>query len=110
MSSGRLLTTHTLLNLGKLDASDRSITDLTGLEHALNLQELFLDGNQVSDLRPLKALKNLRSLFLNRNQVSDLRPLKALIELQHPRSFREQYQRCVRTLRGSRTAKPISLE
>ena len=83
LSSARLLTTHTLLNLGKLDASDRSITDLTGLEHALNLQELFLNGNQVSDLRPLKGLKNLRLLFLDRNQVSDLRPLKGLVELQH---------------------------
>ena len=83
LSPDRPLTTHTLLNLGKLDAFDRGITDLTGLERALNLQELYLDGNQVSDLRPLKRLKNLRSLYLNRNQVSDLRPLKELMELQH---------------------------
>ena len=85
LSSGRPVTTHTLLNLGKLDAFNRRITDLTGLEHALNLQELSLDGNQVSDLRPLEGLKNLRLLFLDRNQVSDLRPLKGLMELQHLR-------------------------
>ena len=85
LSSDRLITTHTLLNLGRLDASNRRITDLTGLEHALNLQELSLDGNRISDLRPLKGLKNLRSLFLARNQVSDLRPLKGLMELQHLR-------------------------
>ena len=44
---GRSLTTHTMLNLIKLDASNRQITDLTGLEQAHTLRTLNLGGEWV---------------------------------------------------------------
>ena len=39
-----------------LDLSRVTVSDLTGLEHAVNLQELFLGGNVIVDLSPLDGL------------------------------------------------------
>ena len=69
-----------------LDARNRSIRDLTGLQFATNLNRLYLGtprrwGNQISDLSPLAGLINLRDLALERNPISDLSPLKGLKNL-----------------------------
>ena len=64
-----------------LDARNRSIRDLTGLQFATNLTWLNLFDNQVSDLSPIAGLINLRGLILNNNLVSDISPLKGLKNL-----------------------------
>ncbi len=64
-----------------LDADDKKISDLSGLEHAVNLRDLDLESNQVSDLGPLANLTSLWKLDLESNQVSDLGPLANLTAL-----------------------------
>ena len=74
-------TERNLLKLINLDAEDRQITDLTGLEHATQLQNLNLEGNQISDISPLASLEILESLNLWGNQISDISVLTGLENL-----------------------------
>ena len=92
MSSSEPLTTHSILNLVKLEARNRGIKDLTGLAHAVNLKELDLRGeyisgegyvnsNAISDWSPLANLTQLEWLNLNYTDVSDVSPLANLTQL-----------------------------
>ena len=63
-----------LADLPRLDAANRGIENLTGLEGATGLRDLFLDGNKVKDISPLAGLR-LRTLMLAHNMVGDLAPL-----------------------------------
>ncbi|MBA7603493.1 hypothetical protein ES703_10604 [subsurface metagenome] len=67
--------------LTELHASDKGISDLTGLEYCVNLQELCLEGNLIGNLQPLANLINLHSLDLDDNEISDSSPLSSLINL-----------------------------
>ena len=67
--------------LTRLRASQRQISILTGLEHAVNLKVLSLWGNPISDLSPLANLTQLRGLDLGGCDVSDITPLSNLTEL-----------------------------
>ncbi len=80
---GDAITTHTLLNLTRLEARNRGIKDLTGLEHAHNLKELNLGGeyiagegdvnsNTISDFSPIAGLTRLTRLNLSRCGLSDV--------------------------------------
>ena len=71
-----------LLGLTQLEASDRGIGDLEGIEHLGNLQSLDLASNQIDDISPLAALTGLRMLDLANNAVTDLAPLGELPGLQ----------------------------
>ena len=74
----------TVEDIGKLeglDAVNRDIRDLTGLQFATNLEWLEVGENQFSDLSPLAGLINLRTLSFPRSNVSDLSPLAGLINL-----------------------------
>ena len=79
------ITTHSMLNLQRLDASNSGITDLTGIEYASSLLELYLqknaNGNTVLDLSPLSGLTNLNRLGLSDNNISDISALSALKNL-----------------------------
>ena len=83
LSSSQVLTTHTMLDLKRLDAGRIGITDLTGLEHAHNLRDLSLAYNNISDISPLTNLKQLRDLSLDHqhNNLSDMSPLTSLTQL-----------------------------
>ena len=94
------LTQQEMSRLTNLDAEERGITDLTGLEYAANIRFLRLHRNPIVDisllvhltklegahllgcgivdLSPLGNLKNLRGLFLGHNQISDISPLAEL--------------------------------
>ena len=94
------LTQQEMSRLTNLDAEERGITDLTGLEYAVNIKFLRLHRNPIVDisllvhltklegihllgcgivdLSPLGNLKNLRGLFLGHNQISDISPLAEL--------------------------------
>ena len=71
--------------LGRLEARNRGIQDLTGLQFATNLSRLNLRDNHISDLSPLAGLVQLRRLELDHSftQLSDLSPLGGLINLEY---------------------------
>jgi Leucine-rich repeat (LRR) protein len=70
-----------MLRLVLLDAQDKGISDLTGLEHAVNLQTLNLKRNRISDVSPISQLGDLEYLRLGENQIVDLSPLSKLTNL-----------------------------
>ena len=76
------LTLERLLELTQLEAGNRDIGDLGGIEHLRNLQLLDLSSNRIEDISPLGALTGLRMLDLADNAVSDLSPLRELPVLQ----------------------------
>ncbi len=73
---------YDLASFPTLDASDRGIEDLAGLEEATALRGLFLDGNRIADVAPLAGLR-LSVLTLARNRVEDLAPLAAMESLSY---------------------------
>ena len=73
--NGAPITQASMRRLTTLDARDRQIVRLTGLEYATNLKGLSLVYNNISDLTPLTGLR-LTELWLWDNLVkSDLSPL-----------------------------------
>lgn len=65
-----------------IDARDRGITSLEGLQHFAALRVLRLDKNNVQDLTPLAECKELREVFLTDNpRVKDIAPLAELPNL-----------------------------
>ena len=75
------ITVEEMERLGKLDAQNRGIRDLTGLQFATNLSRLYLKDNRISDLSPIAGLINLRDLKLDYNLISDISPLRGLQNL-----------------------------
>ena len=75
------ITVEEMERSGRLDARNRSIQDLTGLQFAKNLSELIVRGNQISDLSPIAGLIKLRKLSLGENPVSDISPVTNLTSL-----------------------------
>ena len=77
------LTQEEMLQLHRLNAGGKDITNLKGLEFARNLVGLHLgdEGNYIIDLRPLATLTSLINLNVGGNQVADLRPLANLTHL-----------------------------
>ena len=80
-SPNTLITVEDIEKLRRLEASNRNIQDLTGLQHATNLKELILNNNQISDLSPIAGLIELSKLRISDNPLSDLSPLKGLKNL-----------------------------
>ncbi|MDE0555565.1 MAG: leucine-rich repeat domain-containing protein, partial [Candidatus Poribacteria bacterium] len=78
---GNAPTTHAILNLQRLDASNSGITDLTGLEHAHNLGNLNLPYNNITDISPLSELESLQGLYLPYNNITDIPVLSDLTNL-----------------------------
>ena len=77
------LTDSNLLNVYILEAQDKKIASLTGLEKCKNLASLKITKNQVSDLRPLHELTNIQSLDVADNKISNITPLAGLTKLQY---------------------------
>ncbi len=77
------LTQEKMLQLDRLNAGGKGITDIKGLEFAQNLVYLHLgdEGNYVTDLSPLTTVTSLMYLNVGGNQVADLRPLANLTNL-----------------------------
>ena len=67
--------------LTRLDAYDRNIKRLAGLEHCIGLTFLDLGRNQISDISPLVGLTSLTRLWLCDNQISDISPVAILSSL-----------------------------
>ena len=75
------ISTSTVRRLRQLDAGNRRITDLTGLQHATHLTHLYLNGNQLISLTPIVTLKRLTNLNIANCSISDITPLSSLTNL-----------------------------
>ena len=82
---GALIFVHEMATLRELDAHNREIRSLEGLQYATRLTRLDAGrdtrGNAISDLSPLEGLGNLTHLLLGWNNISDLSPLVNLENL-----------------------------
>ncbi len=87
LPAGSTITPQQMLELKDLDAGQREITDLTGLEFASNLTGLFVGGNWNNtisssssslDLSPLSNLTELEVLFIRHSRISDITLLAKL--------------------------------
>ena len=66
----------------ELDASNRGVSNLGGLQYAVDLEVLNLSGNSIRDLTPLSTLTDLRILDLSDNRVNNVAPLQPLRDLE----------------------------
>ena len=66
-----------------LDASNRRLTQLDGIELMPNLAELDLSGNRLSDISALAGLAKLAKLNLRSNNVRDISPIAGLSALKY---------------------------
>ena len=81
-ASGTPITRAEMASLTRLDAPNKNISDLTGLEFATNLTRLSLGENQISDVAALSGLNNLKNLQLGYNVISDVSALSNLTSLE----------------------------
>ena len=65
----------------ELEAINRNISDLTGLEHAPRLTRILLNDSKISDLSPLAGLIKLTALWLEHNAITDISALAGLTNL-----------------------------
>ena len=72
------ITETDLARLTRIDADERGITDLTGLEHATRLERIEFRHNSISDLSPLRDLTRLNNIKLRGNKITDVSPLAGL--------------------------------
>ncbi|RKU22834.1 hypothetical protein C6503_03465 [Candidatus Poribacteria bacterium] len=75
------MTADEMATLTHLEANNRDIQSLKGLQAAKNLKELQLRHNGISDLSPLAGLITLQEINFEDNNISDLSPLSRLIHL-----------------------------
>ena len=78
----RIIRPEVMATLTTLNASNKDISDLTGLEFAVNLEELWISENPVSDLSPLAGCINLIRLEAWETRSPDLSPLANLTKLE----------------------------
>ena len=79
--AGDTITNADMSRLTGLYATERGITDLTGLESATNLSTLVLDSTKIADISPLSGLTNLLGLWLSDTKIADISPLSGLTNL-----------------------------
>ncbi|MCY4603743.1 MAG: leucine-rich repeat domain-containing protein, partial [Gemmatimonadetes bacterium] len=77
-ASGAPITKGEMTTLTRLNAANKGIRNLAGLEFATNLTTLWLEYNSISDVSPLAGLTRLRALDLSYNNISDISPLRGL--------------------------------
>ena len=91
---GTSITRQTLLKLTHLEAPNRRIRTLNGLQHARNLRFLdlgselidggrYINSNRVSDFSPLFGLRHLAYLRADRNSISDISTIAGLLHLRY---------------------------
>jgi len=66
---------------GSFEAENKSISDITGLEHCMSLTGIKLGNNSIQDLIPLSNLVFLVELQIEGNLIKDLTPLSGLTHL-----------------------------
>ena len=76
------ITEDEMATLTSLEADEKGIRNLAGLEFATNLEALWLSFNSITDVSPLSGLTNLRILLLWANSLADVSPLSGLTRLE----------------------------
>ena len=80
-ASGATITTEDMARLTRIDAQEKGISDLTGLEHAIRLERIEFQHNSISDLSPLAGLVRMNNIKLRGNNIADVSPLARLINV-----------------------------
>ena len=81
-TQGATITRAEMATLTSLDATNKRIQDLTGLEFATNLTWLHIQDNQITDISPLAGLTSLETLDISHHQqIKDYSPLLGLTSL-----------------------------
>ena len=75
---GSVITEAEIARLTRIDADEKGITDLRGLEYATRLERIEFRHNAISDLSPLKDLTRLNNIKLRGNRITDVSPLANL--------------------------------
>ena len=88
-SIGDILT-EDVAELRQLDAKDRNITALAGIESLISLEILDIIRNQIGDISSLAGLKSLVRLEINQNIIGSLEALSDLTSLQILSAFGNQ--------------------
>ena len=79
--NGGVITQTSMRQLVDLDASNKGIVNLAGLEYAINLKNLPLWGNPLADLSPISTLTSLEYLNISYCSISDISALSNLKNL-----------------------------
>jgi internalin A len=72
-----------LISMTKLEAIDKGISDLSGLEFCVNLEELSFWNNNINIISPLAGLTNLKELSLAQNHITYIDALANLTSLKY---------------------------
>jgi len=72
---------ESLVNLIRLDLSEKNITEIKGLENLVNLEELILRDNKIRVIKGLDNLKKLQELDLKNNEIKTIKGLDNLKKL-----------------------------
>jgi hypothetical protein len=72
-----------IVTINDIQAENRGITDITGIEHCDSLVFLNLADNNVSDISALSELPKLADLNLGNNKLTDIGPLAGIETLGH---------------------------
>ena len=75
------ITAEEMAALTVLNAEDKGIKDLRGIEFATNLVHLNVRGNSITDLSPIIGLNQINKLRLRGNSISDFSGLAGLESL-----------------------------
>ena len=82
LDADAVLTPARLAELTGLNAPQKEISSVKGLELATNLRSLIIWGNDIDYVYPLHGLTNLKTLNLGDNDVSDFNDLDTLSGLE----------------------------
>ena len=80
-AAGTPITSDEMLRLTSIEADERGIRNLTGLEHALRLERIEFRHNAISDLSALAGLTRMNNIKLRGNRITDVSPLGGLINV-----------------------------
>ncbi len=75
---GDTITAADMEKVTRIEADNRGISDLTGLQYATKLERIEFRHNSISDLSPLAGLTQLNNIKLRGNQITDITPLENL--------------------------------
>ena len=78
---GAVITAGDMARLTRIEADERGISDLRGLEAATHLERIEFRHNSISDLSPLRNLTRLNNIKLRGNRIIDVSPLAGLINV-----------------------------